>query len=148
MSADLLSLSIVSSDDGEGHCGTVVEVGRPGSHTTPDKTVVVQWDSGSRTNYRIGYQNAYDLRVIDNATIGVRHYNIICNSCKKHGIAGMRWKCIVCPNVDLCTLCYMNDKHDMNHAFARFETHSSPGYVFSCCRVCDLVITLCHLVLK
>ena len=116
------------SDGGEGHCGTVVQVGRPGSHTTPDKTVVVQWDSGSRTNYRIGYQNAYDLRVVDNATVGVRHNNIICNACKEHGIAGIRWKCLVCHGVDLCTLCYMNDKHDLNHLFARFETHSSPGF--------------------
>ncbi len=36
-------------DDGEGHVGTVVELGKPGSNTSPDKTVVVQWDSGSRT---------------------------------------------------------------------------------------------------
>ncbi|CAG2105488.1 unnamed protein product, partial [Medioppia subpectinata] len=120
-----------NQDDGEGHCGTVVEVGRPGSTTTPDKTVVVQWDSGSRTNYRIGYQNAYDLRVLDNATIGFRHYNIICNACKKHGIAGIRWKCLVCQSVDLCTLCYMNDKHDVNHTFARFETYTSPGVEMS-----------------
>jgi hypothetical protein len=23
----------------------------------------VQWDAGARTNYRVGYQGAYDLRV-------------------------------------------------------------------------------------
>lgn len=44
--------------------GTVVEIGKSGSHTTPDKTVVVQWDVGSRTNYRVGYQGAHDLRVL------------------------------------------------------------------------------------
>lgn len=60
-------------DDGEGHVGTVVEIGKAGSTTSPDKTVVVQWDSGSRTNYRVGYQGAYDLRVIDNAPIGISH---------------------------------------------------------------------------
>jgi E3 ubiquitin-protein ligase mind-bomb len=58
-------------DDGEGHVGTVVEIGKPGSTTSPDKTVVVQWDSGSRTNYRVGYQGAYDLRVVDNAPTGI-----------------------------------------------------------------------------
>ena len=52
---------------------------------------------------------------------------IICNSCKKHGICGMRWKCINCPNYDLCTSCYMSDKHDLTHIFARFETSSSVG---------------------
>lgn len=59
-----------NQDDGEGHVGTVVEIGRQGSTTTPDKTVVVQWDSGTRTNYRTGYQGAYDLLLYDNAQIG------------------------------------------------------------------------------
>ena len=48
-----------SQDDGEGHCGTVVEVGKPGSKASPDKTVFVQWDSGARTNYRVGYEGLY-----------------------------------------------------------------------------------------
>lgn len=59
-----------NQDDGEGHVGTVVEIGRQGSTTTPDKTVVVQWDCGTRTNYRTGYQGAYDLLLYDNAQIG------------------------------------------------------------------------------
>uniref|UniRef100_A0A8C4GQW8 E3 ubiquitin-protein ligase MIB2 n=1 Tax=Dicentrarchus labrax TaxID=13489 RepID=A0A8C4GQW8_DICLA len=116
-----------NQDDGEGHVGTVVEIGRQGSTTTPDKTVVVQWDSGTRTNYRTGYQGSFDLLLYDNAQIGVRHSNIICDSCKKHGIMGMRWKCKVCFDYDLCTQCYMNNKHDLSHAFERYETaHSQP----------------------
>ncbi|GFS03402.1 E3 ubiquitin-protein ligase MIB2 [Elysia marginata] len=59
-----------NQDSGEGHVGTVVEIGRPGSQTSPDKTVVVQWDSGARTNYRVGYQGAFDLRILDNAPVG------------------------------------------------------------------------------
>ena len=55
---------------GEGHLGTVVEIGKPGNSNTPDMTVVVQWDSGFRTNYRIGYQGSYDLRIYDNAPTG------------------------------------------------------------------------------
>ncbi|KAJ3589705.1 hypothetical protein NHX12_010548, partial [Muraenolepis orangiensis] len=116
-----------NQDDTEGHMGTVVEIGRQGSTTTPDKTVVVQWDSGTRTNYRTGYQGAHDLLLYDNAQIGVRHSNIICDSCKKHGVMGMRWKCKVCFDYDLCTQCYMNNKHDLGHAFQRYETaHSQP----------------------
>ncbi|XP_067011890.2 E3 ubiquitin-protein ligase MIB2 [Anabrus simplex] len=114
-------------DDGEGHCGTVVEIGKLGSPSSPAKTVVVQWDSGSRTNYRVGYEGAYDLRVADNAPAGVKHQNIICDGCKKHGIAGMRWKCVRCYDYDLCTHCYMADKHDLNHVFQRFETANSIG---------------------
>ena len=58
-------------DDGEGHAGTVVEIGKVGSCTSPDKTVVVEWDCGTRTNYRTGYQGAYDLLIYDNAPAGI-----------------------------------------------------------------------------
>lgn len=58
-------------DGGEGHVGTVCEIGKPGTLGSPDKTVVVQWDNGTRTNYRVGYTSKYDLRVIDNAQIGM-----------------------------------------------------------------------------
>nr|XP_033777263.1 E3 ubiquitin-protein ligase MIB2 isoform X1 [Geotrypetes seraphini]XP_033777264.1 E3 ubiquitin-protein ligase MIB2 isoform X1 [Geotrypetes seraphini]XP_033777265.1 E3 ubiquitin-protein ligase MIB2 isoform X1 [Geotrypetes seraphini]XP_033777267.1 E3 ubiquitin-protein ligase MIB2 isoform X1 [Geotrypetes seraphini]XP_033777268.1 E3 ubiquitin-protein ligase MIB2 isoform X1 [Geotrypetes seraphini]XP_033777269.1 E3 ubiquitin-protein ligase MIB2 isoform X1 [Geotrypetes seraphini] len=116
-----------NQDNGEGNIGTVVEIGRQGSPTTPDKTVVVQWDHGTRTNYRTGFQGAYDLLLYDNAQIGVRHPNIICDCCKKHGIRGMRWKCRICFDYDLCTQCYMNNKHDASHAFEYYETaHSCP----------------------
>lgn len=57
-------------DGGEGYVGTVTEFG---SRTSPDKTVVVLWDVGYRTNYRIGYDGAFDLRVFDNAPIGMIH---------------------------------------------------------------------------
>uniref|UniRef100_A0A8C8ZHL4 RING-type E3 ubiquitin transferase n=1 Tax=Prolemur simus TaxID=1328070 RepID=A0A8C8ZHL4_PROSS len=114
-------------DGGEGGVGTVVELGRHGSPSTPDRTVVVQWDQGTRTNYRAGYQGAHDLLLYDNAQIGVRHPNIICDCCKRHGLRGMRWKCRVCFDYDLCTQCYMHNKHDLTHAFERYETaHSRP----------------------
>lgn len=114
-------------DGGAGHAGTVVEVGRPGSSTTPDRTVVVQWDAGARTNYRVGYQAAHDLRLLDNAPIGVKHPNHICDGCKRQAIAGMRWKCSSCFDYDLCTTCYMADKHDLAHSFIRYDTVTSKG---------------------
>lgn len=51
--------------------GTVCEIGKSGTVGSPDKTVVVQWDNGTRTNYRVGYLGKFDLRVIDNAQIGM-----------------------------------------------------------------------------
>ncbi|KAG1686681.1 E3 ubiquitin-protein ligase MIB2 [Nymphon striatum] len=116
-----------NQDDGEGHIGTVVEVGKPRSKTTPDKTVVVQWDSGARTNYRVGFQDAHDLRIFDNAQIGIKHPNIICDSCHRHGIAGIRWKCSKCFDFDLCTPCFMADKHDLSHPFKRYEDPNALG---------------------
>ncbi|KAJ8668122.1 hypothetical protein QAD02_009785 [Eretmocerus hayati] len=94
---------------------------------TPDKTVIVQWDHGAKSNYRIGYQGAYDLAVFDNATAGARHPNIICDSCQVQGIVGMRWKCSWCPDYDLCTKCYMSDEHDLTHPFQRFLVSNSAG---------------------
>ncbi|CAH1773486.1 unnamed protein product [Owenia fusiformis] len=117
-----------NQDEGEGHLGTVVEIGKPGSSTSPDKTVVVQWDNGTRTNYRVGYQGSHDLRIIDNAPIGVKHPNIICDACKKQGVMGMRWKCTKCFDFDLCTQCYMADQHDLTHSFLRFDSASHQGH--------------------
>lgn len=62
-------------DGGEGFTGTVAEICGPGAaspigRASQENTVIVQWDGGSRTNYRVGFQDAYDLRVIDNAQIG------------------------------------------------------------------------------
>jgi E3 ubiquitin-protein ligase mind-bomb len=48
-------------DGGEGHVGTVVEVGDHGN-------VNVTWDGGQVTMCREGQH--HDLRVIDNATVG------------------------------------------------------------------------------
>lgn len=114
-------------DEGEGHVGTVVEVGRAGSLASPDKTVVVQWDGGMRTNYRVGYEGSFDLRIIDNAPAGVKHPNIVCDGCNQCGIMGIHWKCEQCPDYDLCTECYMSDIHDTSHVFQRFENASSIG---------------------
>ena len=50
-------------DKGEGNLGTVVDV-------RSDKWVSVQWDHGSRANYRAGDSGAYDLCVYDNAPAG------------------------------------------------------------------------------
>ena len=51
-------------DGGEGHVGTVVEVGQGG------ESVVVQWDCGNRQRYHCGEEGKYDLRVFDSAPTG------------------------------------------------------------------------------
>lgn len=116
-----------NQDDGEGHVGTVCEIGRFGSAHSPEKTVVVNWDSGHRTNYRVGYQNQYDLIIIDNAQVGVRHSNVVCDGCSKGGIAGIVFKCALCSNYHLCAYCYGADLHDTEHPFIRYTTPTSLG---------------------
>ena len=58
-------------DGGEGHVGTVVEVGEP-SVSDGGRAVVVQWDYGTERpcNYRCGLERKYDLRVLDSASTG------------------------------------------------------------------------------
>ena len=59
-------------DGGEGHVGTVVEVGQP-SERDGGRAVVVQWDCGERCRYRCGVEGKYDLRVLDSAPAGLYH---------------------------------------------------------------------------
>lgn len=59
-----------NQDGGEGGVGTVVEVGGKADSSSPPETVVVQWDLGSKTNYRCGYEGKHDLRVLDTASTG------------------------------------------------------------------------------
>lgn len=116
-----------NQDGGEGFVGTVVKIGRPGSTISPENTVVVIWDTGIETNYRVGYDGSYDLRLLDNAPAGVKHHNIICDGCHCKGISGLRFKCTRCYDFDLCLHCYMADKHDLSHVFQRFDTYNSVG---------------------
>jgi len=57
--------------------------------------------------------------------------NISCESCKQQGILGTRWRCVQCPELNLCDCCYMSDKHDVNHQFIRYDSSCStqPGLV-------------------
>ena len=56
---------------------------------------------------------------------GIRHPTIVCDECGESGVVGIRWKCAQCPDFDLCTFCYFNDKHDCSHQFLRYETPKS-----------------------
>jgi E3 ubiquitin-protein ligase mind-bomb len=72
-------------DGGEGHVGTVVEVpGRTASQQDESDCsryyVIVQWDYGERFKYRCGMEQKYDLRVLDNAPIGMRYMDTLLSS--------------------------------------------------------------------
>jgi len=56
---------------------------------------------------------------------GVKHMNISCEACKQQGILGTRWRCIQCPELNLCDGCYMSDKHDVSHQFVRYSSACS-----------------------
>ena len=57
-------------DGGRGHAGTVISFGRTGPDDSPRNTANVRWDRGLRGDYRMGFGDAFDLRILDNATVG------------------------------------------------------------------------------
>ncbi|XP_071124004.1 uncharacterized protein [Mytilus edulis] len=66
-----------------------------------------------------------NMQNIDN---GVCHPNITCDICGEKGIHGLRWKCCDCHDFDMCSPCYMADKHDLKHAFVRVDTPNSTAF--------------------
>uniref|UniRef100_S4RTC7 RING-type E3 ubiquitin transferase n=1 Tax=Petromyzon marinus TaxID=7757 RepID=S4RTC7_PETMA len=112
-------------DGGEGGLGTLVAEGNWGTERSCG--AVVQWDCGGRYKYRLGVNGHYDLRLYDNAQTGTQHLGVICDGCGEKWIWGIRWKCRGCPDFDLCTSCYMGDKHSLSHAFNRITSPGSPS---------------------
>ena len=53
------------------------------------------------------------------------HYGIICNNCNKNPIQGIRYKCLICDNYNLCESCEElnseNNFHNPNHDFLRMR---------------------------
>ncbi|EFC45031.1 CAMK family protein kinase [Naegleria gruberi] len=58
-----------------------------------------------------------------NTSSRIKHENIICDGCKQSDFTGIRWKCLDCPNYDLCNSCYQkkNTSSHKNHKFAKLE---------------------------
>lgn len=55
------------------------------------------------------------------STCIIEHSTILCDACHTQGIRGARYKCVDCPNYDLCGSCYSSNKHDLTHAFNRTD---------------------------
>ena len=56
--------------------------------------------------------------------IEVMHPNIICDNCDCEPIVGVRYKCSVCKDFDLCEKCEANTTHE--HPFLKIR-HPSQG---------------------
>ncbi|KAK3722092.1 hypothetical protein QZH41_019853, partial [Actinostola sp. cb2023] len=105
-------------DGGEGSVGTVVSLTEFDDDTLLFKgTVLVCWDVGIRAGHRVGLDGCYDLRILDSAPSGVVFTRVTCDGCGEPSIHGTCWHCSDCPDYDLCTTCYMNDEHILDHTF-------------------------------
>lgn len=47
------------------------------------------------------------------------HRHVICDGCNANPIVGIRYKCLVCPNFDLCEDCEQNGVHPDDHPLAK-----------------------------
>lgn len=50
---------------------------------------------------------------------GCKHVGVTCDVCRTSDFTGMRWKCMKCPDTDLCTQCYNEGSHCLDHDFLR-----------------------------
>ncbi|KAE9123909.1 hypothetical protein PF010_g6212 [Phytophthora fragariae] len=57
----------------------------------------------------------------------MKHPSVRCDGCNQSPLRGFRFKCFTCPNYDLCTTCYMNHTHNMEHPFVRLTDTTGSG---------------------
>ncbi len=93
--------------------------------------VVIVWDKGTAANYRCSGE--YDVRIIEPALCGIVHESIQCEGCSAEPISGIRWACADCLvsqncNVNLCSKCYHDDKHNLKHQFYRVLTPTTEKF--------------------
>ncbi|CAF0959555.1 unnamed protein product, partial [Brachionus calyciflorus] len=108
-------------DGGEGHVGTIKDF-------KSVEEVVVVWDNGTLANYRCSGE--FDIRIFEPSPCGLYHENIKCNECGQDPLYGIRWVCADClanenKNINLCSKCYHDDKHQLKHRFYRILTSAS-----------------------
>jgi hypothetical protein len=53
------------------------------------------------------------------------HAGITCDGCQKHPLTGIRYKCSVCPDYDLCSGCEATGKHDRAHPLIKITSSNA-----------------------
>nr|NP_001122364.1 zinc finger protein (ZZ-type)-2 [Ciona intestinalis]FAA00193.1 TPA: zinc finger protein [Ciona intestinalis] len=94
--------------------GTISEV-----HT--NKLMVV-WSNGIKETVTADSCNT--LCLYDSAVAGVTHEDKKCKTCTECPIYGTLWKCYDCMDFYLCSDCYHNNEHSLQHKFWRL---AKPG---------------------
>ncbi|CAG2253190.1 MIB [Mytilus edulis] len=91
--------------------------------------VFIKWDKhdNKSESFHTDKFNQYKLLLFDNAQADVEHEDFTCDGCRQDPLYGIRWKCLTCADYDLCTKCYIIDKHIVDHIFKRIVSPNSKG---------------------
>uniref|UniRef100_K1PFI4 E3 ubiquitin-protein ligase mind-bomb n=1 Tax=Magallana gigas TaxID=29159 RepID=K1PFI4_MAGGI len=114
-------VQVSNSKGGDSIVGTITEV------NYNEETITVFWDDGGEAVYPCTEGN-HCVKILDNAPTGVSHRGISCTGCKESEIAGMRWVCLQCQEVNMCSICYKSRKHNTEHEFGRV-THPDSSVI-------------------
>lgn len=81
-----------NQDGGEGCVGTVVQIGQDDKSPFTAQLVWIQWDCGTKANYRAGFDGKHDLRVFETRNQGeiYRYFIVFPLKSNSHLVAGKR----------------------------------------------------------
>jgi len=58
------------------------------------------------------------------------HQSVVCDACEISPITGIRYKCSVCPDFDLCEKCEATNAHE--HPMLKIRKHEQAPVFFRC----------------
>ena len=57
------------------------------------------------------------------------HKGTTCKGCGVKNIKGLLYKCLLCPNTDLCKMCYEGNQHMEHYRFFVKEMSTEPWHI-------------------
>jgi len=54
------------------------------------------------------------------------HFGVVCDGCQSQNFPGIRYKCSVCPDFDLCEACEKKGSHDPSHPLLKMTRPARP----------------------
>jgi len=84
-------------------------------------TVCSDFDLCSTCESKDAHPPSHPLLKLKEAPRRDIHYGVTCDGCGVVPIKGVRFKCLVCPNFDLCASCEAKNNHPSNHTLLKLK---------------------------
>lgn len=84
-------------------------------------TVCHDFDLCSACEQKDVHPSSHPLLKLKEAPRRDVHYGITCDGCGTQPIRGVRYKCLVCPNFDLCATCEAKNDHPSDHTLLKLK---------------------------